>query len=167
MQLPQVGSGFVSLVEGCPQTPDPSSSGDVSWSNKPDVSQNSGQPGPSKQSDDAEAHPGYASNSPDVFTSAVKSFIQFLPHLKNVLAKSRDPRCRVSIRDYLEDMTMARPRQHMLLSFENLGDSQDARQVVDSIRHNVPPHCMCRLILVEDICSDLVRYLSVVFGMTC
>jgi hypothetical protein len=63
-------------------------------------------------------------------------------------------------------MTVARPRQHMLLSFENLEDSQDARQVVDSIRYNVPPHCMCRLILVEDICSDLVQYLSVVFGMS-
>jgi hypothetical protein len=146
--------------------PDPSSSSDVSRSNKSDLSQNSSQPASPTKQGDAEAHPGYASNSPDAFASAVKSFSQFLPHLKNVLAKSRDPQSRVSVWDYLKDMTVARPRQHMLLSFENSDDSQDARQVVDSMRHNVPPDCMCRLIVVEDICSDLVQYLSVVFGMS-
>lgn len=146
--------------------PDPSSSDDVSRSNKSDLSQNPGQSGPPTKPDDAEAHPGYASNSPHAFTLAVESFSPFLPHLKNVLAKSRNPRSRVSVWDYLEDMTVARPPQHTLLRFEDPEVSQHARQVVDSIRHNVPPHCMCRLILVEDICSYLVRYLSVVFGMS-
>jgi hypothetical protein len=142
---------------------DPSSFGDVSRSNKSDLSQNPSQSGPPREPDDAEAHPKYASISPDAFTLAVKSFGQFLPHLKNVLAKSRCHRSTVSVWDYLDDMTVTRPRQSILLNFKK--DSQDACQVVDSMRHNVPANCMCRLILVEDICSDLVRYLSVVFGM--
>lgn len=144
----------------------PSSSGDVSRSNKSDLSQNSSQSAPPAKRDDEEAHHEYTSNSPNAFTSAVKSLSQFLPHLKNVLAKSRDPQSRVSVWDYLKDMTVARPRQHMLLSFENSEDSQDARQAVDSMRHNVPPDCMCRLVLVEDVCSDLAQYLSVVFRMS-
>lgn len=131
----------------------PSSSGDVSRSNKSDLSQNSSQSAPLAKRDDAEAHHEYTSNSPNAFTSAVKPLSRFLPHLKNVLAKSRDPQSRVSVWDYLKDMTVARPRQHMLLRFENSEDSQDARQVVDSMRHNVPPDCMCRPILVEDHCS--------------
>jgi hypothetical protein len=143
-----------------------SSSSDVSRSNKSDLSQNSSQFAPPTKQGRIEAHPEYISNSPGAFTSAVNSLRQVLPHLKNVLAKSRDPQSRVSVWDYLKDMAVARPRQHMLLSFENSEDSQNARQVVDSMRHNVPPDCMCRLILVEDICSDLAQYLSVVFGMS-
>src|SRR4051794_16169698 len=146
--------------------PDPSSSGNVSRSNKSNISPNSNQSGPAAKPDEAEAHPVYASNNSRAFTSAVQSFRKFLPHLKNLVPKSRNPQSRVSVWDYLEDMTVTRPRQSIILSIQNSQDSLDARQVVVSIRDKVPPDCVCRLILVENISSHLVRYLSVAFGMS-
>jgi hypothetical protein len=121
-----VGDGFASLVEGCNRTthrillPLVMLAGQTSPTCRRTQANQAPQRSQTTQKRILDMHltvlmPSRQLSSP---------FSQFPLHLKNILAKSRDPRSRVSIWDYLEDMTVARPRQHMLLSFENLEDSQ-------------------------------------------
>jgi hypothetical protein len=91
---------------------------------------------------------------------------QNLPHLKNVLRPSRYQLSRVSVYDYSADMVCTRHLANQQLNFAAKEAALEAEAFISSLRHDIVQNCRSRLIVVEDVCQDLLQLLSVTFVLS-
>jgi hypothetical protein len=100
------------------------------------------------------------------FESVIRPLKQDLPHLRNVLEPSRYQRSLIYVFDYSSDMACKRPVRRRRLDFSIGEEALAAGRYVKSLRNNIGVDCTRRLIIVEDICLDLIQVLTVAFALS-
>lgn len=100
------------------------------------------------------------------FNAVVHRLRQKLPHLKHVLESSSYRVSQVSVYDYSSDMVCMRHLGNQQLDFADAEGAVEAHRFITSLRHSISDKCTSRLIIVEDVCLDLIHLLSVTFSLS-
>lgn len=102
----------------------------------------------------------------EIFTSHVRKLQGRLPHLTNVLQPSRYRSSYVSFYDYIPGGLSPCPRSGQRLHFNDGPSALRARRFISLLLDQRSDVCTRRLILIDDVCQDLVACISTVFGMS-
>lgn len=100
------------------------------------------------------------------FHSTVEQLMKQLPHLANIFLPTRNQVSSISVYDYSSDMACIQHVAQRQLSFTDEERDPEARRFVNSMRHEMNDNCTSRLIVVEDVCSELVGLLSIAFDLS-
>ena len=99
------------------------------------------------------------------FQATIESLSSFLPHLENIKKPSRSQNSRIAFIDYTNDWTPLGSWHIRQVDFAQV-EQNDAEQFVAALRNEIPSDCASRIIMVEDICYDVIYRLSLAFDLS-